>query len=96
MQSKRISAQSAMDEAAEIYKELGNTALSHKGKIKSFGSENDTAIRSYIHGLEQWVCGHAPWYLESRRYYGEKVEEVKKSGKVRLKGYLNAALKQIN
>ena len=75
-----------MDEAAEIYKELANTMLSLKDEIQSFGPENDRSIRSYIYGMEQWVCGHAPWYLETKRYYGEKNEEVRWSRKIQFKG----------
>ena len=77
--------QQAMDEAAIFYKGLVETFLSHKDKIKSYGPDNDAAIRSYIYGLEQWIYGHLRWYLETNRYFGGTVDEVMRTRRVEVK-----------
>ena len=82
--------QEAMDESARFYKELVDTFLTHKDKIRSFGADNDAVIRSYIYGLEQWIYGHVAWYPETNRYFGQNVEEIMRTRRVQLRRELDA------
>ena len=54
-------------------------------EIKSYGPEVDAAIRSYVHGMEQWVYGNIEWSFDTQRYFGSDHEEVKRSLVVKLK-----------
>lgn len=56
-----------------------------KKEIKSYGPKVDAAIRSYIHGCEQWVYGNCVWCFDSQRYFGSAHEEVKRTMVVKLK-----------
>ena len=85
MKNKNLSPQEAMDETAVLYKALTDVIVSHKDKVKSFGPDVDANVRTYIYGLEQWIHGHAAWYMETKRYFGDGVEEMARTRRVQVK-----------
>ncbi|EJD00897.1 terpenoid synthase [Fomitiporia mediterranea MF3/22] len=84
MKEKNLSVQGAMDHVAELFKDFADTMISCKQNIRSFGEDEDRSVQAYIYGMEQWVCGNLTWSFDCARYFGEKNEEVKKTGVVEL------------
>lgn len=77
--------QEAIDFAGEYFENKVNEFLRWKAKMPSWGPEIDDAVSRYTYGLECWVGGYLEWSLSSRRYFGESVEEVRRTRKVALK-----------
>ncbi|KAL5534778.1 hypothetical protein ACEPAG_1242 [Sanghuangporus baumii] len=84
MHNKRLSHQEAVDEVGELYKDCADTIVASKAAMRSFGPDVDELAYNYVHGLEQWICGHNAWNLITRRFFGEETEEVIRTGVVKL------------
>ena len=84
MHNKGLSHQEAIDEVGLLYKDCADAFVTSKAAMRSFGPDVDKSVRSYIHGLEQWISGHNFWSLLTRRFFGEETEEVIRTGMVTL------------
>ena len=85
MVEKRVGLQEAFDFAGEYFENLVREFLEWKAKLPSWGAGVDDAVSRYVLGLECWVGGYMEWSLGSRRYFGESVEEVRRTRKVMLR-----------
>jgi len=82
MVERGVSLQEAFDSAGEYFETKVKEFLDWKAKIPSWGPEIDGAVSQYVFGLECWVGGYLEWSLNSRRYFGDSVEEVRRTRKV--------------
>ncbi|THH10878.1 hypothetical protein EW145_g1031 [Phellinidium pouzarii] len=85
MKTKGLSITEALDYVEVEFKQFLKTFVTSKAQIRSFGPEVDAAVRSYIHGMEQWVVGNIVWSFDTQRYFGADHEEVKRTRIVKLK-----------
>ena len=85
MTERGVGLQEAFDFAGEYFGNLVNEFVERKASIPSWGPGIDDAVSQYASGLERWVGGYLEWCLSSRRYFGESVEEVRRTRKVVLK-----------
>lgn len=85
MAGKGIALQEAFDFAGEYFENQIKEFLEWKAKLPSWGPDVDDAVSRYVFGLECWVAGNLEWSLSTRRYFGELVEEVRRTRKVTLK-----------
>jgi len=85
MVERGIGLQEAFDSAGEYFENKVKEFLEWKAKMPSWGPKIDGAVSRYVFGLECWVGGYLEWSLGSRRYFGESVEEVRRTRKVVLR-----------
>ena len=83
MHNENLSTEQALSYIETEFAGFVRTIQSSAAEIKSFGPEVDAAIRSYLHGIEQWVYGNVAWSLETGRYFGSD-DEVKRTLVVKL------------
>ncbi|KAG8902020.1 hypothetical protein FRB99_004869 [Tulasnella sp. 403] len=84
MKEKNFDLQTAMDFSGYLVRESITTYLTCKAQLPSWGPYVDKDVRAYLEVLEDWMVGGFYWSLESQRYFGEDVEDVKASLVVKL------------
>lgn len=80
----RIGLQEAFDVAGRSFESDVEEFLLCKESLPSWGPEIDEAVSRYVSGLEYWVRGGIEWSLSGPRYFGDSVEEVRRTGRVAL------------
>ena len=85
MRTKNLSIKEALAYVEQEFTGFLRIMEQSTAEIKSYGPEVDAAIRSYVHGMEQWVYGNIVWSFDTERYFGSNHEEVKRTLVVKLK-----------
>ena len=85
MAEKGVGLQESFDFAGKFFENEVKEFLEWKAKMPSWGPEIDDAVSRYVSGLECWVAGNMEWSLSTHRYFGESVEEVRRTRRVALR-----------
>jgi len=83
-EERGIGLQEAFDVAGQFFESDVKEFLECKGRLPSWDSEVDEAVSRYVAALETWVSGNLEWSLNSPRYFGDSVEEVRRTRQVLL------------
>lgn len=81
-EERGIELQEAFDIAGQFFENDVEAFLRLKELLPRWGPEVDEAVARYVTGLECWVGGSLEWSLSGGRYFGESVEEVRKTRRV--------------
>lgn len=73
-----------MDFAGEQVKARVDLYTATKRKLPSWGSKVDADVQKYLSVLEDWMTAGFNWSLESQRYFGKDVREVRRTLRVKL------------
>ncbi|EKM75335.1 hypothetical protein AGABI1DRAFT_46681 [Agaricus bisporus var. burnettii JB137-S8] len=76
--------QSAMDYVGNLCSETIDNFERLKGEVPSWGPEVDDMVARYIQGLQDWIVGSLHWSFQTKRYFGDRGETVKKERFVEL------------
>lgn len=76
--------QEAFDVAGQFFQSDSEEFLRRKELPPSWRPEVDEAVSRYVTGLECWVSGSLEWNLSCGRYFGDAVEEVRRTRRVAL------------
>ncbi|KAG8980783.1 hypothetical protein FRB90_007487 [Tulasnella sp. 427] len=79
MKEKGLNVQGAMDYAGELVKGRIDLYTASKAQLPSWGPKVDADVQRYLRVLEDWMTGGFYWSLESKRYFGDQVDRVKKT-----------------
>ena len=79
-----VGLQEAFDVAGQLFEDDVEEFLRFKELLPSWGTGIDEALSQYVTGLECWVGGSLEWSLSGGRYFGDLVEEVRKTRRVAL------------
>lgn len=85
MAERGVGLQEAFDFAGGYFENQVKEFLEWKTKIPNWGPKIDDAVSQYVSGLECWVAGNLEWSLSTHRYFGESVEEVRRTRRVALR-----------
>lgn len=81
-----VGLQEAFDMAGQFFKNYVEEFVTCKELLPSWGPEVDEAVSRYITGLECLVSGGIEWCFGGPRYFGDSVEEVRRTRGVALAG----------
>ncbi|KIY68713.1 terpenoid synthase [Cylindrobasidium torrendii FP15055 ss-10] len=70
------------DRSVQSFMRARQAIMERTEGTSQWSDEHHKQVLRYIDGLAVFVRGHDEWYFESRRYFGEKGEEVKRTRKV--------------
>jgi len=84
MKNHKTDLQGAIDHIAELSGQRVQNFLQAKAEVPLWDGETNQNVVNYIRGLEDWMAGTLYWSFLSKRYFGEKGEEVKRCGLVQL------------
>lgn len=84
MAERGVGLQEAFDAAGQFFETYVQEFLTCKEQLPSWGPEVDEAVSRYVTGLECWVSGGIEWSLSGPRYFGDSVEEVRRTRRVAL------------
>lgn len=84
MKSHGFTLQDASDYVGAQYKKFMDDFVSDMDNLPSFGAELDESVRLYFTKMSHWCIGNVVWSFETPRYFGARLEEVKKTGIVTL------------
>ena len=82
MLDKGLSLQAAVDQAGEDYAELVRIYWEARTAVEkqSFGDAKLNAdIHKFVTEMSNWPVGNIAWSFESKRYFGDMVDLVKKT-----------------
>lgn len=84
MHEKDMTLQQAADYVGELFQSLVDTFQKHKEQLPSFsvvaGDNNvDNDVATYVHTVEQAIIGNIFWSFETKRYFGEDRERVRRT-----------------
>lgn len=83
-EERGVGLQEAFDVAGQFFENYAQEFLSCKERLPSWGPEVDEAVSRYVTGIECCVSGYIQWSLSGPRYFGDALEEVKKTRRVAL------------
>ncbi|KAF9644644.1 terpenoid synthase [Thelephora ganbajun] len=83
-EERGVESQEAFDVAGQFFENDVQEFLRCKDLLPSWGPEVDEAVSRYVTGLECWVGGSLEWSLSGHRYFGDSVEEVRRTRRVAL------------
>jgi len=83
-EERGVGLQGAFDIAGQFFESHAEEFLRCKELLPSWGPEVDEAVSRYVTGLGCWVSGGIEWSLSGPRYFGDSVEEVRRTGRVAL------------
>ena len=83
-EERGIGLQEAFDIAGQLFEHDVEEFLRTKRLLPNWGSEVDALVSQYVTGLECWVSGSLEWSLSGSRYFGDSVEEVRRTRRVAL------------
>ncbi|KDQ61070.1 hypothetical protein JAAARDRAFT_125196 [Jaapia argillacea MUCL 33604] len=76
--------QSAIDHIGDMCRDTINTFIANQAKVPSWGTEVDKDVAAYVQGLQEWIVGSLHWSFQTKRYFGDNGQEVKKTRIVNL------------
>ncbi|TFK49911.1 terpenoid synthase [Heliocybe sulcata] len=85
MNEKKCTLQEASDYTGVHFKNLVDTFMANKRRLRSWGPAVDRDVALYMVGMENWIIGNVEWSLVTQRYFGAEVEEVKRTRLVKLR-----------
>lgn len=85
MAERGVGLQEAFNFAGGYFENQVKEFLEWKANMPSWGPKIDDAVSQYVSGLECWVAGNMEWSLSTHRYFGESVEEVRRTRRVALR-----------
>ncbi|KAG8926677.1 hypothetical protein FRC03_011428 [Tulasnella sp. 419] len=84
MKHENLNLQQAMDFAGQLVNDRVDLYTATKAKLPSWGPEIDAELPKYFQVLEDWMTAGFYWSLESKRYFGDQVDQVRKTLRVDL------------
>ncbi|KAF9654287.1 terpenoid synthase [Thelephora ganbajun] len=81
-EERGVGLQEAFNVAGRFFENCAEEFLVYKELLPSWGPEVDEAVSRYVTGLECWVRGGIEWSLSGPRYFGDSVEEVRRTRRV--------------
>ena len=81
---RRTGLQEAFDVVGRFFENDVNEFLRCKELLPSWGPDVDETVSRYVYGLECWVGGSLEWSLSGGRYFGDSVQEVRRTRRVAL------------
>lgn len=84
MKEKGVDIQEAIDYIEKRFNNIAQKFLEDMKDVPSFSETLDPLVAEYVWGLGNWVTGFLEWAFESKRYFGSKGPEVKKTRVVEL------------
>jgi len=85
MQENGYTLQQAADRAGELFGDLMKRFMEERKKLPSWGPEIDRDANKYLDGIGCWIIGNIHWCLETPRYFGDALDEVNRTGIVKLR-----------
>ena len=85
MQARGFNLQEASDYAGTLFGDLVNRFIAERAKLPSWGPDLDRDINRYVDAIGHWVVGNLCWSFETSRYFGSALEDVKRTGVVKLR-----------
>ena len=85
MQARGFSLQEASDYAGTLFGDLMNRFVAEREKLPSWGPDLDRGVNRYVDAIGHWVVGNLCWSFETSRYFGSALEDVKRTGIVKLR-----------
>ena len=85
MRERQLSLQGAADAIGTEFSDLVRSFSTGRLELPSWGNDVDDALKSYVDSMEIWADGYLKWCFISRRYFGQRLEDVKKTRIVKLK-----------
>jgi len=83
-EERGIGLQEAFDVAGQFFESYVKEFVTRKEMLPSWGPEVDEAVSRYVTGLECLVSGGIEWCFSGPRYFGDSVEEVRRTRGVAL------------
>ncbi|KAG8908273.1 hypothetical protein FRB99_007806 [Tulasnella sp. 403] len=77
MKEKGLDVQGAMDFAGGLVKDRVDLFVASKAQLPSWGPRVDADVLKYLRVCEDWMTGGFHWSLQSERYFGKNVTNVK-------------------
>lgn len=84
MKHEGYTLQQAADHIGETFAGLVQRLVQARQNFPRFGQEIDRAVNKYIEAIGILIIGFIDWSFKSERYFGEMVEEAKKTRVVKL------------
>ncbi|KZO97574.1 terpenoid synthase [Calocera viscosa TUFC12733] len=84
MKEKAFAMQEAIDFVGEMCHARLRDFAEDRKKLPSWGNPIDRDVAAYVQGLADWVVATFHWSFASRRYFGDKGEEIKRHRVVEL------------
>ncbi|KAG8905006.1 hypothetical protein FRB99_000879 [Tulasnella sp. 403] len=84
MKEKNLDVQRAIEHTADVVRANIELYLDCKRRMPSWGARVDKEAHKYFEVYEDWTVGALYWSLESERYFGKRVQEVRESLRVEL------------
>ncbi|KAF9002156.1 isoprenoid synthase domain-containing protein [Cyathus striatus] len=88
----KLELQAALDWLGAFVEDLVKRFLANVSDLPSWGKDVDERLKVYVDGLGYWVRGNDCWCYETKRYYGDDGDDVRKTRYITLrapeKGYL--------
>ena len=84
MKEKSLDVQAALFYTTDLCHQAMRSLLENAKLVPSFSPSIDKIVQEYIMGLCTIVTGIYDWSFESKRYFGNKGAEVKRTGVVQL------------
>ena len=78
MNQQSLSLQEAIDSVSDLCKDTINAFEFTRRSLPSWGPDLDRQVQLYIDGLQNWIIGSLHWSFETRRYFGDQGQEIKK------------------
>ena len=96
MTHKGLTLQGAVDAMDVEFRGLMERFFEAEERLRTFGSpEVDERVQKYIAGLKYWTVGSLHWSFKSKRYFGSRNEEIKRTLLVQLKRRIAADLHEL-
>ena len=84
MKEYNMTFQQATNHLGVEFKRLMSVFLENKKLVRSYGTDTDANVQAYLQHVGYWVKGNLEWSFRSKRYFGDKGEEIRKTGMVKL------------
>ncbi|THH13873.1 hypothetical protein EW146_g6385 [Bondarzewia mesenterica] len=84
MNERGYSIQEAINFVGDLCKDTIDSFNSVRRSLPSWGPEIDRQVEQYVDGLQNWIIGSLHWSFETKRYFGDRGQDVKKNLAVKL------------
>lgn len=84
MAQNGVDRQGAIEQAYELWEKTLHWFFECRKVIPSWGPEIDRQVALYVQGLEDWIIANGVWSFETKRYFGEEAQLVRKTRQVKL------------
>ena len=77
--------QEAADRAGVLFGDIMNRFIAEREQLPSWGPDLDRDVSRYVDAIGDWIVGNLCWSFETRRYFGSSLEDVRRTGVVKLR-----------